>query len=147
MGRGSCLPSPTAQKHTSHAFVSAQSGITPDWVGVLLSQSRRKTQNHVPQISSHVINGVGAASISRFLSTTSHLQQLNLSENHYIGDEGARELALSLSHNSCLEVLCLKSCGIGQSGAKRFADPLAQNTSLKSSIYVGLVRLGTTVWR
>ena len=71
------------------------------------------------------------ANISRFLSTTSSLKQLILNENHYIGDEGARELAISLSHSSTLEVLSLKSCGIGQIGAGRFAAPLAGNTSLR----------------
>jgi Ran GTPase-activating protein (RanGAP) involved in mRNA processing and transport len=123
----------SALPHCTHltAFGFAQSGITPTGLEYLLQSLEENPRITSLNLLSNFINEVGAASISRFLSTTSHLQQLNLSENHYIGDEGARELALSLSHNPTLEVLCLKSCGIGQSGAKRFADPLAQNTSLR----------------
>ena len=125
------------------AFTIAQSGVTDVGLEHLLQALEQNTRITSLNLHSNFINHTGAASISRFLSTNSRLKQLILNENHCIGDEGAHELALALCHNSTLEVLSLKSCGVGQAGAERFATPLSsQNTSLKVLNLCGNVDIG-----
>ena len=70
------------------------------------------------------------------------LKILILDENHHIGDEGAKELALALCHNSTLEMLSLRSCSIGGKGAERFATTLSENSGLRKLDLRGNVEVG-----
>ena len=114
--------------HTRHltSFGLTQSGVTPTGLGYLLRGLEQNSKITSLNLHSNFIDGTGAADVAN-----SHLKQLILNENHYIGDEGARELAVALSHNASLEVLSLKSCGIGRRGAERFAGPLETNSTLR----------------
>lgn len=127
----SALSNSSSSSHLT-SFGLTQSGVTPTGLGYLLRSLEENSKITSLNLHSNFINDVGAADISRHLvSEMTHLKQLILNENHYIGDDGARELSLALSHNSTLEVLSLKSCGIGQKGAETFAAPLAQNSTLR----------------
>ena len=122
-----------ALEHCNHltAFGITQSGVTNTGLRYLLQALELNKRINSLNLHSNLIDEIGAANLSRYLSTSSHLKQLILNENHCIGDDGARELALALCHNSTLEVMSLKSCGIGQRGAEHFAKPLSQNMTLR----------------
>ena len=80
--------------------------------------------------------------ISLYLAETSTLRKLILSENRGIQSEGVKEIALSLTRNSSLEQLYLRSCGIGKQGAERFATSLVQNTTLRTLDLCGNIEVG-----
>ena len=82
-------------------------------------------------LRTNLIDCDGAKLISSFLSQNSTLKRLILNENHRIRSDGVKEIALSLTRNSSLELLSLRSCGIGKKGAERFATCLAQNSTLQ----------------
>jgi hypothetical protein len=70
-------------------------------------------------------------SLSRALETNTSVEQLHLTNNTSIGDEGARALADLLRNNSTIKVLCLLRCGILSDGAVNLGQVISENTSLE----------------
>jgi Ran GTPase-activating protein (RanGAP) involved in mRNA processing and transport len=126
-----------------------QSGVTNIGLGCIL-RTLSSTESKTPNITnldlhSNLIDTDGAAAIAAFLvsaTTTVKLKRLILDENHHIGNEGAREIALALCHNSSLEMLSMRSCSIGSKGGARFATTLSKNRSLKKLDLRGNVDIG-----
>lgn len=82
-------------------------------------------------LRTNLIDSNGAKLIGSYLTETDTLKKIVLDGNHNIQSEGAKEIALSLIKNSSLEQLSLRSCGIGKTGAERFATCLAQNATIQ----------------
>lgn len=127
-----------------------QSGVTNIGLGCLLrtlsNVESSKTLNITSlDLHSNLIDTDGAAAIAAFLvsaTTTVKLKRLILDENHHIGNEGAREIALALCHNSTLEMLSMRSCSIGSQGGARFATTLSKSRSLRKLDLRGNVDIG-----
>ncbi len=127
-----------------------QSGVTNVGLGCILrilSNTESKIPNNITNLDLHsnLIDTDGAAAIAAILvsvTTTVKLKRLILDENHHIGNEGAREIALALCHNSSLEMLSMRSCSIGSKGGARFATTLSKNRSLKKLDLRGNVDIG-----
>ena len=108
----------------------AQSGVTNTGVQSLLSALDVNEAITALHLQFNKIDGHGAASLALFLIRTKSLRELILDGNRNIGNSGTKELALALCRNNSLEVLSLKSCGVGQLGAERFATTLRENSTL-----------------
>jgi Ran GTPase-activating protein (RanGAP) involved in mRNA processing and transport len=67
--------------------------------------------------------------LERIRSSDPKLTVVNLYHNN-VGDEGARDIADALKHNTTLEWLYLSDNNIGDEGACAFADALKHNTTL-----------------
>ena len=125
-----------------------QSGVTNVGLGYILKTlSNVESKSHIINLDLHsnLIDTDGAAAIAAFLvsaTTAVKLKRLILDENHHIGNEGAREIALALCHNSSLEMLSMRSCSIGSQGGARFATTLSKNRSLKKLDLRGNVDIG-----
>lgn len=126
-----------------------QSGVTNVGLGCILrtlSSTESKSLNISSlDLHSNLIDSDGAAALAAFLVSTTaavKLKRLILDENHHIGNEGAREIALALCHNSSLEMLSMRSCSIGSQGGARFATTLSKNRSLKKLDLRGNVDIG-----
>ena len=126
-----------------------QNGVTNIGLGCIL-RTLSNTESKSPNITNldlhpNLIDTDGAAAIAAFLvsaTTTVKLKRLILDENHHIGNEGAREIALALCHNSSLDMLSMRSCSIGSQGGARFATTLSKNKSLKKLDLRGNVDIG-----
>jgi hypothetical protein len=65
------------------------------------------------------------------LATNTTLTYLNLSRNPHITDQGIRDLATALIHNSTLYHLLLRGCNISDAGLQSLASILSENHGLK----------------
>ena len=121
-----------------------QSGVTNLGLGSILRELSSSKNSNISSLDFHsnLIDQDGASAIAAFLVSNGRLKRLILDENHHIGDEGAKELALALCHNSTLEVLSLRSCSIGGKGAERFATTLSENSCLRKLDLRGNVEVG-----
>ena len=135
-------------QHTStlRSLCIGQNGVTNMGLSSILRElsitSNSKSNISSLDLHSNLIDQDGAAAIAAFLVSTVSLKRLVLDENHHIGNEGAREIALALCHNSTLEVLSMRSCCIGRQGAERFATTLSKNGSLRKLDLRGNVDIG-----
>ena len=121
-----------------------QSGVTNVGLGSVLRALSNNKASVISSLDFHsnLIDQDGASAIAGFLVSTATLKRLILDENHRIGDDGAREIALALCHNSSLETLGMRSCCIGGQGAERFATTLSKNSCLKKLDLRGNVEVG-----
>lgn len=94
-------------------------------------------------LHSNLLNSQAAELLASHLSSE-HCQvtSLILDGNSRIGDTGTKAIALSLCTNRSLELLSLRSCGIGKRGAERFATTLSENETLRELVLCGNVEVG-----
>lgn len=134
-----------AIKHTTtlKRLCVGQSGVTNVGLASILRElSNSKSNVSSLDFHSNLIDHDGASAIAGFLVSTASLKRLILDENHHIGNNGAREIALALCHNSSLEMLSMRSCSVGGRGAERFATTLSKNKCLKKLDLRGNVDIG-----
>ncbi len=121
----------------------AQNALTNNGLEVLLEGLYDNSSVTTLDVHSNAIDSSGSARLAAFLVSNTTLKWLILDENHGIGDEGAREVAIALTgHNRTLEHLSLRSCGIGEDGGKRFMTTLSRNKTLKGLNLRGNVEMG-----
>ena len=120
----------------------AQNGVTDLGLESILVALQSNRVVTALDLHSNKITHRGAFQLAVYLSSNTSLKQLTLDENHEIGSEGAKEIALALCNNASLETLCLKSCCIGRKGGERFGMTLNQNEALRELILCGNVDIG-----
>ena len=132
------------QNTTLKHLCVGQSGVTNVGLGSVLRELSSCSKTNITSLDFHsnLIDQDGASAIAGFLVSSVLLRRLILDENHHIGNDGAKEIALSLCHNSSLEMLSMRSCCIGSQGAERFATTLSKNKSLKKLDLRGNVDVG-----
>ena len=119
-----------------------QSQITNHGLENILASLRTNQNITFLDLHSNLIDKTGATVVGEFLTTNTTLRHLILDKNHSIGCDGAKEIALALCKNHTLDILSLRSCGIGKKGGERFATTLSQNTSLSCLDLCGNVSIG-----
>lgn len=124
----------------------AQNSVTNSGVDFIIKALTSNTCITSLDLHSNKIDSEGAAKLASFL-TSGHctLTSLTLDGNFTIGNDGARALAQALCSGdtvAALEFLSLKSCGIGEKGAERFAAVLSQNRTLQQLRLCGNVKVG-----
>ena len=133
-------------KHTTtlKRLCVGQSGVSNIGLGSILRELSSSQNSNISTLDLHsnLIDKDGASAIAGFLVSTVNLKRLILDENHHIGNDGVREIALALCHNSTLEVLSMRSCCIGGQGAERFATALSKNKCLRKLDLRGNVEIG-----
>lgn len=127
---------------TLQSLAVTQNGVRNVGLGSIIKSLESKSLVAELDLRSNQIDDKGAKMIGTFLRDNVTLKRLILNGNHTIGCEGVKEIAISLCHNSSLEHLGLRSCGIGKKGAERFAMTLNRNSTLKGLDLCGNTEVG-----
>ena len=127
---------------TLQSLSITQNGVSNFGLSSIIRSLESKSLVAELDLRSNQIDSEGAKMIGTFLINNVTLKRLILNGNRAVGCEGVKEIASSLCHNSSLEHLGLRSCGIGKNGAERFAMTLSRNSTLKVLDLCGNTEVG-----
>ena len=88
------------------------------------------------------LSSQSAKSLAEVLTTNTHLEELNISDNA-LGDDGIQHLAYALQDNRHLKKLGLVNCGITDIGFEYIAKSMQNNNALKTLNVATCPGLGT----
>jgi hypothetical protein len=92
---------------------------------------------HLLDLRQNSLSSLGAAHLSTYLSTSSHVTTLRLAHNNTFGDAGIVALATALVSNTSVVYLDVRSTGFGVAGMEALAMVLARNTPLEQFLIGG----------
>ena len=101
------------------------------YVGTFVEQLKDNTTLRMLDLSGCSLDSLSAESLAEALTTNSHLEELNISDNTEVGEGGIQHLMHALGVNKGLKKLNLTACRLTTQSAKRLADALSANKYLE----------------